>query len=115
MRTGGPAVRVLVIEDDAELAQAIGVGLRRTDMAVDVALDGVVGLQRVLETDYDVVVLDRDLPGVDGTTTSSSTPANTGCGAPDVHWTFHPRNSVSWSCCSRRAGEPSPPKSCSSG
>jgi DNA-binding response OmpR family regulator len=59
-------MRVLVIEDDAELAQAIGVGLRRTDMAVDVALDGAVGLRRALETDYDVVVLDRDLPGVRG-------------------------------------------------
>jgi DNA-binding response OmpR family regulator len=59
-------MRVLVIEDDAELAQAIGVGLRRTDMAVDVALDGAIGLRRALETDYDVVVLDRDLPGVHG-------------------------------------------------
>jgi DNA-binding response OmpR family regulator len=66
MGTGGPAVRVLVIEDDAELAQAIGVGLRRTDMAVDVASDGASGLRRVLDTDYDVVVLDRDLPGVHG-------------------------------------------------
>jgi len=59
-------VRVLVIEDDAELAQAIGVGLRRMDMAVDVAPDGAVGLERALDTDYDVVVLDRDLPGVHG-------------------------------------------------
>ena len=66
MGTGGPAVRVLVIEDDVELAQAIGVGLRRTDMAVDVAFDGTTGLPRALETDYDVVVLDRDLPGVHG-------------------------------------------------
>ena len=59
-------MRVLVIEDDAELAQAIGVGLRRTEMAVDVAFDGGAGLRRVLDTDYDVVVLDRDLPGVHG-------------------------------------------------
>jgi DNA-binding response OmpR family regulator len=59
-------VRVLVIEDDAELAQAIGVGLRRTDMAVDVAHDGAIGLRHALDTDYDVVVLDRDLPGVHG-------------------------------------------------
>jgi DNA-binding response OmpR family regulator len=66
MHTGGPAVRVLVIEDDAELAQAIGVGLRRTDMAVDVAPDGAIGLRCALHTDYDVVVLDRDLPGVHG-------------------------------------------------
>jgi DNA-binding response OmpR family regulator len=66
MGTGGPPVRVLVIEDDTELAQAIGVGLRRTDMAVDVASDGATGLGRALDTDYDVVVLDRDLPGVHG-------------------------------------------------
>jgi len=66
MQTGDAAVRVLVIEDDAELAQAIGLGLRRVDMAVDVAADGTTGLGRVLDTDYDVVVLDRDLPGVHG-------------------------------------------------
>jgi len=66
MQTGDAAVRVLVIEDDAELAQAIGLGLRRVDMAVDVAPDGTTGLGRVLDTDYDVVVLDRDLPGVHG-------------------------------------------------
>ena len=59
-------MRVLVIEDDAELAQAIGVGLRRTEMAVDVASDGTTGLVRALDTDYDVIVLDRDLPGVHG-------------------------------------------------
>jgi DNA-binding response OmpR family regulator len=63
---GAPAVRVLVIEDDVELAEAVGVGLRRSDMAVDVALDGAAGLSRALETDYDVIVLDRDLPGVHG-------------------------------------------------
>jgi DNA-binding response OmpR family regulator len=56
----------LVIEDDSELAEAIGVGLRRSDMAVDLALDGSSGLYRVHDTDYDVVVLDRDLPGVHG-------------------------------------------------
>ena len=59
-------MRVLVIEDDAELAQAIGVGLRRTEMAVDVAADGATGLVRAMDTDYDVIVLDRDLPGVHG-------------------------------------------------
>lgn len=59
-------MRVLVIEDDAELAEAIGVGLRRNHLAVDVALDGESGLERALSTDYDVIVLDRDLPGVHG-------------------------------------------------
>ena len=59
-------MRVLVIEDDVELAQAIGLGLRRVDMAVDGAADGTTGLGRALDTDYDVIVLDRDLPGVHG-------------------------------------------------
>lgn len=59
-------MRVLVIEDDAELAEAIGVGLRREQMAVDVALDGLAALDRALFTGYDVVVLDRDLPGKHG-------------------------------------------------
>jgi DNA-binding response OmpR family regulator len=59
-------VRVLVIEDDAELAETIAVFLRRRQLAVDVALDGPGGLDRALLTDYDVVVLDRDLPGLHG-------------------------------------------------
>ena len=59
-------MRVLVIEDDRELAEAIGVGLRRAQMAVDVSLDGRSGLQRALLNDYDVIVLDRDLPGLHG-------------------------------------------------
>lgn len=59
-------VRVLVIEDDEELAEAIGVGLRRAQMAVDLAFDGLVGLERALAMTYDVVVLDRDLPGLHG-------------------------------------------------
>jgi DNA-binding response OmpR family regulator len=57
---------VLVIEDDRELAEAIAVGLRREWMAVDVACDGAAGLARALTDDYDVVVLDRDLPAVHG-------------------------------------------------
>lgn len=59
-------MRVLVVEDDAELADAIGVGLRREQFAVDVAYDGTAGLDRALFTGYDVVVLDRDLPGRHG-------------------------------------------------
>jgi DNA-binding response OmpR family regulator len=59
-------VRVLVIEDDGELAEAIGAGLRQERMAVDVAFDGADGLDRALVTDYDVIVLDRDLPGRHG-------------------------------------------------
>jgi DNA-binding response OmpR family regulator len=59
-------MRVLVIEDDRELAEAIGTGLRRARMAVDLAFDGPSGLERALVTPYDVIVLDRDLPGLHG-------------------------------------------------
>ena len=56
-------MRVLVIEDDEELAGTVAAGLRHARMAVDVALDGEAGLTRALVNDYDVIVLDRDLPG----------------------------------------------------
>ena len=59
-------MRVLVIDDDRELAEALGVGLRREQMAVDLAFDGDAGLERALVHDYDVIVLDRDLPLMGG-------------------------------------------------
>src|SRR5579862_5677269 len=59
-------MRVLVIEDDEELAETVAAGLREALMAVDVALDGEAGLSRALVNDYDVIVLDRDLPAVHG-------------------------------------------------
>jgi DNA-binding response OmpR family regulator len=60
------AMRVLVTEDDEILAAAVAAGLRREGMAVDVALDGEHALERLAVNQYDVVVLDRDLPGVPG-------------------------------------------------
>src|SRR5256885_8257954 len=66
LASGGGGVRVLVVEDDRELAEAIGVGLRREQMAVDLAFDGDAGLERALIHGYDVVVLDRDLPRTHG-------------------------------------------------
>lgn len=59
-------MRVLVVEDHEDLAGAIGTGLRREGMAVDIALDGTDALDHLAATLYDVVVLDRDLPGVHG-------------------------------------------------
>ncbi len=59
-------MRVLVVEDDGELAEAIAAGLRLEGIAVDTALDGDTALDRALVNDYDVIVLDRDLPGVHG-------------------------------------------------
>jgi DNA-binding response OmpR family regulator len=59
-------MRVLVVEDFEPLARSIGTGLRREGMAVDVVLDGNDALAHLAVTRYDVVVLDRDLPGVHG-------------------------------------------------
>jgi len=59
-------VRVLVVEDEAVLADAIARGLRREGMAVDVTGDGSGALERVAVNRYDVMVLDRDLPRVSG-------------------------------------------------
>ena len=57
---------MLVVEDERLLAETIAGGLRRRAMAVDVAYDGDAALQRLTVNDYDVVVLDRDLPVVSG-------------------------------------------------
>jgi DNA-binding response OmpR family regulator len=59
-------VRVLIVEDFEVLASSIATGLRREGMAVDVVLDGPDALAHLATTRYDVVVLDRDLPGVHG-------------------------------------------------
>ncbi|NUR70324.1 MAG: response regulator transcription factor [Hamadaea sp.] len=59
-------MRVLVVEDQTELADSVARVLRREGMAVDVAYDGTAALERTQIVDYDVVVLDRDLPGVHG-------------------------------------------------
>jgi len=59
-------VRILIVEDEEPLADAIARGLRREGMAVDVALDGDEGHEKATITRYDVVVLDRDLPGMSG-------------------------------------------------
>jgi DNA-binding response OmpR family regulator len=59
-------VRVLVVEDFEILARTIATGLRRVGMAVDVALDGDDAVEHLAITGYDVVVLDRDLPGISG-------------------------------------------------
>jgi len=61
-------VRVLVVEDNAVVADAVVEGLRDQGMAVDVAYDGPSGLDKVTINDYDVVVLDRDLPRLHGDT-----------------------------------------------
>ncbi|MEW2358587.1 response regulator transcription factor [Spirillospora sp. NPDC029432] len=59
-------MRVLVVEDERVLADAIATGLRREALAVDVAYDGAGALERAGVNDYDVIVLDRDLPRIHG-------------------------------------------------
>jgi DNA-binding response OmpR family regulator len=59
-------MRVLVVEDHRRLAIAVAEGLRREGMAVDLAFEGASALAHVAVNRYDVVVLDRDLPGVHG-------------------------------------------------
>jgi DNA-binding response OmpR family regulator len=59
-------VRVLVVEDENVLADAIAEWLRRESFAVDVVYDGGAAVERIGVHDYDVVVLDRDLPVVHG-------------------------------------------------
>lgn len=59
-------VRVLVVEDEMDLADAVARGLRRHGMTVDVAYDGDDGFGKATSDSYDVLVLDRDLPGMSG-------------------------------------------------
>jgi DNA-binding response OmpR family regulator len=59
-------VRVLLVEDHPKLATTVAVGLRQQGMAVDVAFDGEDALAHTVATGYDVVILDRDLPGIHG-------------------------------------------------
>ncbi|MFF0627808.1 response regulator transcription factor [Streptomyces sp. NPDC004296] len=59
-------MRVLVAEDERVLADLVAMGLRQYAMAVDVAYDGHSAQEHLAVNDYDVLVLDRDLPGTHG-------------------------------------------------
>ena len=59
-------MRILLIEDEPELLHDLARGLALKGYAVDEAADGAEGLQRALDEDYDLVVLDLNLPGMDG-------------------------------------------------
>jgi DNA-binding response OmpR family regulator len=59
-------MRVLIVEDEEILADTIAEGLREEAMAVDAVYDGADALYRTSYTDYDVIVLDRDIPEVHG-------------------------------------------------
>lgn len=59
-------MRVLIVEDERDLAAALARGLRRDGIAVDEAHDGDSGLEKALVNDYDVIILDRNLPRLHG-------------------------------------------------
>jgi two-component system, OmpR family, response regulator len=59
-------MRVLIVEDEAKMAGLLGRGLEREGMAVDLAVDGEEGLWRAEAVEYDAIVLDLMLPGIDG-------------------------------------------------
>jgi DNA-binding response OmpR family regulator len=59
-------MRILVVEDEPDLATAIAAGLRREGYAVDIANDGQSALDRLSVNSYDLVTLDLNLPDIDG-------------------------------------------------
>ncbi|SDS95981.1 response regulator transcription factor [Actinopolymorpha singaporensis] len=61
-------MRILVVEDERALAEVVAEGLRDQGMAVDLARDGLAAAAKLDFTVYDVVLLDRDLPGLHGDT-----------------------------------------------
>ncbi len=71
-------MRILVVEDERLLADAIAAGLRRQAMAVDVVYDGDSALEHATVNEYDVIVLDRDLPVLSGDAVCSAVTAASG-------------------------------------
>ena len=59
-------MRVLVVEDDAYLGEALASGLRFEGMSVDLVDNGLTAVEQLMENAYDAVVLDRDIPGLHG-------------------------------------------------
>ncbi len=59
-------IRVLIVEDEVYLAEALQIGLRREAIAADIVHDGWMALEYLAINQYDIVILDRDIPGVHG-------------------------------------------------
>jgi two-component system OmpR family response regulator len=74
-------LRILVVEDDPESGRFICRGLREAGHVVDTAIDGKDGLALAMQEDYDVVVLDRMLPGLDGLSIAKTLRS---CGKPSA-------------------------------
>jgi two-component system response regulator VanR len=78
-------VRVLIVEDEAYLADAIRDGLRLAAIAADIANDGDTALELLSVNRYDIAVLDRDIPGASGDEVAASVVAS-GTGMPILSW-----------------------------
>ena len=103
-------MRVLVVEDVPALAEVVAEGLRDQGLAVDVALDGLTAAEKLDLAPYEVVVLDRDLPGLHGDTLCQMITERddrpmvlmlTAAGAPGdqvTGWTCRSRSSPCWRC-----------------
>ena len=76
-------MRILVVEDEQDLADAIAKGLRREGYAVDAAYTGDEALEKLDINEYDLICLDLNLPGVDGRTIARRLRGN-GAGHPDT-------------------------------
>lgn len=61
-------MRILVVEDEVKIARAVKKGLEQETFAVDICHDGDEGLRYALDEPYDLIILDRMLPGMDGVT-----------------------------------------------
>jgi DNA-binding response OmpR family regulator len=61
-----PSMRLLVVDDEVELADAVARGLRRDGYAVDLAHNGAEAIDKLMITEYDLVCLDLTMPGIDG-------------------------------------------------
>jgi len=59
-------MRILVVEDDHKIAGAVKRGLEQEKFAVDISCDGQDGLGQAITIDYDLIILDRMLPEIDG-------------------------------------------------
>src|SRR4051812_35802321 len=77
-------MRLLLVEDSARLQRSLATGLRKEGYAVDVAGDGNVGLWYATNHDYDAIILDLMLPGMDGLTLLRTLRASGAAGA-DAH------------------------------
>ena len=59
-------MRILIIEDDTSLTELLGYGLEESGFSIEICNDGLEGLTQALQNIYDIILLDRMLPGVSG-------------------------------------------------